>query len=126
MSNRIQIEQMANVIAQEMQQYTSVVADELKTSIKDTAKESQKELKQTSPKRKGKGNYAKGWRSAVIFQNSMGIQVTLYNQNYRLPHLLEKGHARRGGGDRVPAIVHIAPVEEKIPERIIQKLRRNL
>ena len=40
------------------------------------------------------------------------LEVTVYSPSrYMLAHLLEKGHAVRGGG-RAPAKPHIAPAEE--------------
>jgi hypothetical protein len=55
-----------------------------------------KELKEKSPKRTGK--YAKGWRSTVRKESAVGAEVVVHNKIYRLTHLLEKGHAKRGGG----------------------------
>jgi hypothetical protein len=47
---------------------------------------------------------------------------------YQLAHLLENGHARRGGGRNVDAIVHIKPVEEwaikEVEARIREKVER--
>lgn len=61
----------------------------------------------------GTGRYAKGWKSKVE-AGRMGAKATLYNASVPgLPHLLENGHAKRGGG-RVPGRVHIKPVEDEL------------
>lgn len=64
---------------------------------------------------KGSGEYAKGWKSNTERQRT-GTKVTLYNSNPGLPHLLENGHAKRGGG-RVQGRKHIEPVEKEIIEK---------
>ena len=61
----------------------------------------------------GTGEYAKGWTSRFE-TGRVSAQGIIYNKDVPgLPHLLENGHAKRGGG-RVPGRTHIAPVEEKL------------
>lgn len=94
-------------------------------AIAEVAKESAKKLKQTSPRRTGK--YAAGWTYKVekgVVTNS----ATVYGKQntYPLAHLLENGHAKRGGGRTAP-IVHIKPVEEwaiaEVEKRIREKVQ---
>ena len=44
---------------------------------------------------------------------------------YALSHLLEKGHANRGGG-RTEASVHIAPEEQKAAEKLAERIENLL
>ena len=83
------------------------------------AREGAEMLKEESPKRYG--DYAGSWTVKKV-----GKVFVIHNKDhYRLTHLLEKGHAKVNGG-RVPARVHIAPVEVKVVERFEDELRREL
>lgn len=73
----------------------------------------------------GTGKYASGWSSKVE-DTRMGAKATLYNAKVPgLPHLLENGHAKRGGG-RVPGRIHIAPVEEELDRMFTSELEAGL
>ena len=85
---------------------------------KDLAKHAVKQLKATSPKRTGK--YASGWT-----KKKRGKAIVVHNKSYQLTHLLEKGHAKRGGG-RVAVRVHIAPVEKQVQSMVEPVLRKKL
>lgn len=54
------------------------------------------------------------------------MEVTVHSRNrYQLAHLLEFGHAKRGGG-RVAARPHIAVAEEAGIEELEQLIERSL
>lgn len=90
-----------------LREYTTEVEEGLEKAKEKSAKEGAKLLRATSPKRTGK--YGKGWRA-----KKDGTAWIIHNATrHQLAHLLEKGHAKRGGG-RVPGRVHIAPVEEQV------------
>lgn len=73
----------------------------------------------------GTGKYASGW-SVQVEETRMSVKATLYNGKVPgLPHLLEFGHAKRGGG-RVSGRVHIKPVEDEMIEAFEQELRSKL
>ncbi|MDA2095463.1 HK97 gp10 family phage protein [Bacillus cereus] len=115
----------ARNLARELQRYANVVEEDMEETKEKVANDLVDELKQKSPKsnRTSGRKYAKGWRkkkvgNAIVVHNALKPQLT---------HLLEKGHAK-GGGGRVPAKVHIAPAEEKainefteLVERAIQR-----
>lgn len=97
----------ADEIMQALQEYTTEVEEGLEKAKEKAAKDGARSLKATSPKGRT-GKYGKGWRA-----KKDGEAWVIYNATrYQIAHLLEKGHAKRGGG-RVPARVHITPVEDQ-------------
>lgn len=102
--------------------------DDVKANIdqitKEMAKKGAKAVSNASKQFKGSGEYAAGW-TTKFDTGRLSSQGTIYNKTPGLPHLLEKGHALRGGG-RAPAYPHIGPVEEKLVEEfqreVISKL----
>ncbi len=108
----ISIDQLANEIAKGLQEYSSDVIDGIDEASEKIAKNAVKKLKQDSPKDTKK--YSKGW--AVKTEKKYGETNShiIYNKNKpQLTHLLEHGHAKRGGG-RVEGKPHIRPVEEQV------------
>ena len=54
----------------------------------------------------------KSWRTKKTAETSNSLTVTVYSKDrYQIAHLLEHGHAKRGGG-RVAEKEHIAPAEK--------------
>ncbi len=115
--SKIKIDQLASEIAKGLAEFTEEVTKHVNESSDKVSKAAVKKLRATSPRRKTPygGKYARSWR--VTTETSFGQPdlriVHARKPHYRLAHLLEKGHAKRGGG-RVDAIPHIAPVEEEV------------
>lgn len=115
--NDIRIDDLADRIVQSVREYTDEVSEAISEAVDITAKECLKEIKDNSSKI-GIGHYAKGWKivnkTKFDSSNIYGVtKRTIWNPpHYRLVHLLEKGHAKRGGG-RVAAIPHVLPAEQK-------------
>ena len=109
-----------------LSEYGDEVRREMKPVIKDVAEQGVRHLKKGSPKRPGTGrHYASGWRVKVE-EKRLEVSATLYNSTKPgLTHLLEKGHAKRGGG-RVDGIRHIEPVEEWVTKKALIELERKL
>lgn len=108
----------------EKQYYPQVV--EVTTQVIDeVSKEAVKKLRQESPKG-SKGKYARGWTQKVE-TGRMTVGATVYGKTgtYQLAHLLEHGHAKRGGG-RTSAIVHIKPVEEWAVDEAYSRIMHRL
>ncbi len=110
-----------------LQDYSVEVSKAAAEAVTEVTKEATKKLRQTSPKRKGR--YAKGWTGKVE-KTATTVDATVYGKTgtYQIAHLLEHGHARRGGGRNVGGIEHIKPVEEwaikEVEKRIREKVER--
>lgn len=96
-------------IAQLLQDYTDDVLKRIAKEGDKIAKAGAAELRRTSPV--DTGEYAAGWTKRRVD----GTEYIYNAKKPTLTHLLERGHAKRGGG-RVAGIPHIKPVEEKVIE----------
>ena len=104
------IDNLADEIMKGLTEYSDLADMEMKKAVRKTATAVKKEISANAPKRTGK--YAKSWTAKKTKENSHSLEMTVHSKNrYQLAHLLEKGHAKRGGG-RVSARPHIAPAEE--------------
>lgn len=110
------IEVEINNILKELQ---SDVKEALEKASKDLAKEGVQKLKSTSPHRSGK--YATGWG----LSKNKDVIVIHNKKKPGLTHLLEKGHAKRGGG-RVGPVKHIEPVEQWIIDEAVKRFEKEL
>ncbi|EOO78344.1 hypothetical protein IIC_00705 [Bacillus cereus VD021] len=108
----------ASEITRELQRYAHVVEEELITAQEEVADVAVEKLKQKNPKKTG--GYRKGWR-----KKKDGQSIVVHNSKGQLTHLLENGHAKVGGG-RVPAQVHILPVEEYVINELPRRIERAL
>lgn len=117
---KIPLDQIGDEIAKILSEYTEDVIKGIDEAGQEVAKEAVKELKAKSPKKTRV--YAKGWTKKTEKKYGDVSTVIIHNKNKpSLTHLLEHGHAKRGGG-RVDGIPHIKPVEEKIIKEFSSKV----
>lgn len=122
MANRVSIGDMASAISQQLEEYARLTTEGMKTAVTRAGNTVRGEIKETAPVRTGA--YAKSWAVKKTAESSNSLEVTVHSRNrYRLAHLLEFGHARRGGG-RVAARPHIADAEKKGIEELEQEIER--
>ena len=124
-SARCTVDELAATINQALLEYSDLAADEVKEAVQKSAKTVKSEISAHAPRRPGGGTYAKSWRSSTTKETAHSMEITIYSREYRLPHLLEHGHAKRGGG-RVARRPHIAPAEQKGAEMLEQEIARRL
>lgn len=124
MGNTVKVDKMAETIMQGLTEYADVCTELVKQSVQDVSKEVKKEISSNAPKRTGA--YKKSWATKKTEETSTSLTMTVHSKNrYQIAHLLEHGHAKRGGG-RVAAIPHIEPAEAAGAILLEQKIERGL
>lgn len=112
MAKTCTIDNMDAAIMDILNEYEEFTTQTVREAAQKIAKEGVKALKSSSGAFGGSGKYARGW-TTTSEGGRFDTTVTIHNRTPGLPHLLENGHAKRGGG-RVAGRVHIAPVESKL------------
>lgn len=124
MSRTVSIDEMDNAIMEELEKYADLAADELKAAVKETAASVRKDIQAGAPVDTGK--YKKSWSVKNVREDSKSIELVVHSRNrYQIAHLLEHGHAKRGGG-RVAAKPHIASAEQRGNEKLVQTIEQKL
>lgn len=118
------IDNLANEIMEGLKEYADLASDDVKKAVRKAGNTVRKEISENAPK--DTGAYAKSWSVKKTKETSNSLEVTVYSKNrYQLAHLLEHGHAKRGGG-RVAARPHIAQAEENAIEILETEIARAL
>ena len=124
MGRKISISQLSAAVMEELEGYADLAAEDMKSAVKKAAATVRKDIEAGAPR--NTGDYAKSWAVKTTKESSNALQVTVYSRNrYQIAHLLEYGHAKRGGG-RVEGKTHIAPAEEKGIRQLEEEIERSL
>ena len=123
-TDRVKIDQMAHVIMEGLQEYADLATDDLKKAVKKAGDEAKKDIQNNAPVKTGA--YKKSWTVKTTKETSNAMEVVVHSKNrYQLAHLLEFGHAKRGGG-RTRAFPHIAPAEQRAAELLEREVEAAL
>ena len=125
----ISIDQLAAEVNHQLALFQGATDEVVEKATDDVAKMTVQQLKATSPR--GSGDYAKSWRSEKLKSRShhYGRVIHAGDGEYRLTHLLEKGHDVVRGGKVVghaPAYPHIADAEQKAIAEFEAEIRREV
>ena len=124
MSDKCTIDNLAKTIMEGLQEYADVASADVKTAVRKAGKNVKADIAANAPKRTGA--YSKSWTVKTQKETANSLEVVVHSKNrYQLAHLLEHGHAKRGGG-RVAGKPHIAPAEEKAIKELEQEITRKL
>ena len=125
MSRVVGIGDLSGAVREILEEYGQAAEQAIREAAPAAAKKARSSLKGASPVGYGSRHYAQGW--AVQSQNARdGVRVVVYNKTKPgLTHLLEYGHALRGGG-RSRAVPHIAPVNQAAQRQFVEETMRRL
>ena len=116
------IDDLASEVMKGLSEYAELADAGMKKAVRKTATSVKNEISANAPRKSGR--YAESWTTKKTKENSHTLEMTVHSKDrYQIAHLLEHGHAKRGGG-RVAAIPHIAPAEqhgEDMLESLIEK-----
>lgn len=121
MANTVSIEDLADAIVVELEEYKQDTTEQLKSEIRKVAKETVAEISANSPRKTGV--YAKGWKAVKLYESNDDIRFRIQNKNkHQLTPLLENGYVRRNG-TRVAGRPHISPAEKHAEEKLCKKVK---
>ena len=124
MGSTIRIDQMADAIMQGLNEYAELATEDMKKAVKAASKTVKKEIQAGAPQKSGA--YSKSWAVKTVRETANSLEQTVHSKNrYQLAHLLEHGHAKRGGG-RVSGKAHIAPAEQMGIEQLEDAIEKAL
>lgn len=124
MARSVSAGSLADAIMDSLREYSSLAADEMKEAVREAGNTVRDEIREKAPK--DTGIYAKSWTVKKQRETSSSLSLTIHSRNrYQLAHLLEFGHAKRGGG-RVSAKPHIADAEAAGIRQLEEDIRKAL
>lgn len=126
MAKKTPIDKLSSAISDVLEQYGAELQENVAEAVKAVSKQGAKAVRSAAKTTfGGSGEYARGWTSRAD-TGRVSVQGYIYNKDLPgLPHLLENGHAKRGGG-RVPGRPHIKPVEEQIVKDFEEAVKKSV
>lgn len=118
------IDDMAAEIMEGLSEYAELADTAMKKAIRKTATAVKNEISANAPVKSGR--YKRSWTAKKTRENSHTLEMTVHSKDrYQIAHLLEHGHAKRGGG-RVSGKPHIAPAEKMGDEMLENLIKKEL
>ena len=124
MGKTVKVGDLASAVMSQLNAYARLAREDVKSAVQSSASTVRQEIKSNAPERTG--TYKGSWKVIKTNESADALTMTVHSpKRYMIAHLLENGHAKRGGG-RVPGIPHIGPAEEQGVEQLMLELEARL
>lgn len=122
MAKIIKIDDLAEAVMVELNTYVGVNAETVKKAVQTASETVKGSIQDNAPI--DTGAYRKSFIITKTKETSDSMTMVVHSKGkYQLTHLLEYGHAKRGGG-RTKAQVHIAPAEKVGIDKLISEVEK--
>lgn len=120
----VKIDDLATEIMDGLMKYKDLATEDMKKAVRKAGTQVKKDIQANAPKKTGA--YSKSWTVKTTKETTESLELTVCSpRKYQMAHLLEKGHAKRGGG-RTKAQPHIAPAEEAAIKQLESDIEKAL
>ena len=122
--DRVSIDEFPGAVMEHLEEYVFMATEEVKEAVRTVSDDVKSEIQSRAPVKTGK--YKASWTVTEVEETAQSLVNTVHSVNhYRLTHLLENGHAKRGGG-RTRSFPHIAPGEDLAEKELVEIAERKL
>lgn len=129
MTKKIKADKLVKVMIDALETYSDEVIEATKKSVDEVASETVPIIKNHAPVGKGrrKGKYKRSIKQRTLYESLTEKRKVIYASGgeYRLTHLLEKGHAKVNGG-RTRAFPHWKYGDEYIKNELHKRIEKKL
>jgi len=127
---KISPDMLAKTIEDTLQDYVDVTEEACTKGVREVANRCVSELHSAHPSGSGQygswDEYNADWaKTRQKSQKGVYSEVVHNRKHYQLAHLLENGHALKGGG-RARAFPHIAPVAQQAEDSLLSTIKKHI
>lgn len=112
------IDELSQAIMKELNEYSEEIDETLQNGIDRISQEIKDELSNDPIIPKNRPKYKNSFYVKKIARGKGFKRNVVANKEHQLTHLLEKGHATKGGTDRTRKFPHWAAAQERLEEKM--------